>query len=170
MIRGGCLGLLVALTLTGCGPSSGNGGIGRKTPTPSPSLAPAACSNEDVQKLYASVEQFVEDWNLQDGKRLDSLFAPNGWIALSKKPRQREMVTVSGRQLDKIASLYWAQGATLRYTQILPGEPKPGDTLVGTSIDGLTMHFPDGIDVRTDNKFVVWCNYHALGQGVIYPL
>jgi len=116
------------------------------------------------------VNEFLSAWNASDGRQLDSLSAPTGWFALSSDPRQRHKVTVSGRQLDRVAKGYWTQGATLRYMQVLPADPKPGDTKVGTEVDGLTIHVPDGTDVRTANKFVVWCNYHALGQGVLSPL
>jgi len=80
------------------------------------------------------------------------------------------MVTVPGRNLDQTVKIYWAAGATLQYAQVLPPNPKPGDTRIGTEVDGLTIHFSDGTDIRTSNKFVVWCNYHALGQGVLFPL
>lgn len=80
------------------------------------------------------------------------------------------MVTVAGRQLDQVARTYWAEGATLRYNAVYPASFKPGDTTVGTQVVGLTIHFPDGTDLATFNKFVVWCDYHALGQGVLLPL
>lgn len=117
-----------------------------------------------------SVDQFLSAWNRNDGEALDTLFAPNGWFALSSDPHHRNMVTVAGRQLDRVARTYWAEGATLRYNAVNPASFKPGDTTVGTQVDGLTIHFPDGTDLATFNKFVVWCDYHALGQGVLLPL
>ena len=162
--------VLLAASIVACQGS----GAARATVAPGPAtnrpLPEAPCVAEDNQKLYALVHQFVSAWNAHDGKRLDGLFAPDGWFALSSDPRHRQMVTVSGRNLDQTVKVYWAAGATLQYAQVLPPNPKPGDTRVGTEVDGLTIHFSDGTEIRTSNKFVVWCNYHALGQGVLFPL
>ena len=120
MVRTACLALCAGLSLAGCAPSGGNGDSGYKPPPSSRPPMEAACSNEDKSRLYSSVDQFLNAWNRYDGQTLDSLFAPHGWFALSVEPRKLQMVTTSGRQVDRVVRISWAQGATLRYSQVLP--------------------------------------------------
>lgn len=161
---------LVVLGLLACSPGNASSDASHGSPRPTLPSPPVACTDEDAQTLLRSVDQFITAWNRNDGQTLDNLFAPKGWFALSSDPRHRSMVTVPGRQLDRVARTYWAEGATLRYNAVGPASFKAGDTAVVTQVDGLTIHFPDGTDLATFNKFVVWCDYHALGQGVLMPL